>query len=325
MKTKYIVIEDERKASVSSKELSDKLKNDEALIKCNYSMISAGTELSRFAGIKKTYPFLPGYCSVGNVLKVGKNISDLKPGDLVYYNAPHASHSIWTRDNKTQGKFIFKLDKKTNQKYATILNLGLVAIQGVNLSSVKVGDTVVVYGLGNIGLLTCLLYKKLGCRVIGIDPVKNRRQLANKMHIKTLENPKTVLDKADIVVDVTGASSAIIDAAKVCKQYGELILLGSPRQGYETNITPFLSDIHMKNIKVIGAFNNTCPVYPVEGSDNSVIKNFNRLTEMINNKDIDVSKFISHIISPKEINDAYTGLLDKKDKYNCVIIDWNKK
>ena len=325
MKQQYIVIEDERKALLSSKNIKDTLKADEVLIKCNYSMISAGTELSRFAGIKKTYPFYPGYCSVGTVIKTGKNITDLKVNDLVYYNAPHASCCVWTRDNKTQGKFIFKLDKKINQKHATIINLALVAIQGVNLSNVKVNDTVAVFGLGNIGLITCLLYKKLGCKVIGIDPVKNRRQLANKLKIKTIDSIKKLNDSIDISVDVTGAAPAIVDAVKCVKQYGEVILLGSPRQPYDTNITPLLSDIHMKNLKVLGAFNNTCPVYPVEGSDNSVIKNFSRVTQMIKDKDIDVEKFISHIISPKEINKAYTGLLDDKENYNCVIIDWKKK
>lgn len=324
MKRKYVVIEDERKAKIVADELLEEIQDDEVLIECNYSMISAGTELSRFAGIKKTYPFLPGYCSVGKVIKKGKNISNLNVNDIVYYNAPHASHCVWSNNGITQGKFVFKLDKKINQMYATIINLGLVAIQGVNLSEVKVNDTVVVFGLGNIGLITCLLYKKMGCKVIGIDPVKHRRELAKKLKISTEENNTNYLNKADIVVDVTGVSSAIINAAETCKKYGQLILLGSPRQEYVTNVTPLLSNIHMKNLKVIGAFNNTCPVYPVEGSDNSVIKNFDRIVEMIKNKDIDVDKFISQIISPKEVQKAYTGLLDHKDKYNCVIIDWKK-
>ena len=324
MKREYAVITDERKAKLLKEEICEELKDDEVLIECLYSMISAGTELSRFAGIKKTYPFLPGYCAVGKVLKKGKAITDLKVNDLVFYNAPHASHSVWSRNDLTQGKQILKLNKKLNPMYATIINLGLVAIQGVNLSDVKVNDLVVVFGLGNIGLITALLYKKMGCKVIGIDPVKHRRDLARNLKIKTDDDYTKYINKADIAVDVTGLSPAIINAVEVTKPYGQTILLGSPRQSYETNITPLLSNIHMKNLKVIGAFNNTCPVYPKEGSDNSVIKNFERISELIINKDIDVSKFISQIIKPKDIQKAYTGLLDHKDKYNCVIIDWSK-
>ena len=324
MKRKIVIIEDERKARIKAEEINEDIKDNEYLIECMYSMISAGTELSRFAGIKKTYPFLPGYCSVGKVLKVGKNIKDIKKNDIVFYNAPHASHSIWINDDITQGRLVYKLDKKINPMHATIINLGLVAIQGVNLSKVQAGDTVIIFGLGNIGLITCLIYKKLGCSVIGIDPVKHRRDLAKKMKIKVSDDYKEFINKADIVVDVTGISPAIINATEVCKKYGQVILLGSPRQAYETNITPLLSNIHMKNLKVIGAFNNTCPVNEHEGSDNSEVKNLNRIVEMIKNKEINVNNFISHIISPKDIQKAYTGLLDKKDKYNCEIIDWSK-
>ena len=324
MKRKYVVIEDERKAKLLTDNLDEEIKDDEYLIECMYSMISAGTELSRFAGIKKTYPFLPGYCSVGKVLKVGKAITDIKTNDLVYYNAPHASHSIWSNNDITQGKQVFKLDKKINPVHATIINLCLVAIQGVNLTQVNALDTVIVFGLGNIGLITCLLYKKMGCKVIGIDPVKHRRDLAKKLKIDTSDDYNKYINTADISVDVTGISPAIINATEVCKKYGQVLLLGSPREKYETNITPLLSNIHMKNLVVIGAFNNTCPVKESEGSDNSVIKNLNRIVEMIKNKDIDVDKFISQIISPKEVQKAYTGLLDHKDKYNCVIIDWAK-
>lgn len=324
MKRKIVVIEDERKAIIRTEEINEDIKDNEYLIECMYSMISAGTELSRFAGIKKTYPFLPGYCSVGKVLKIGKNIKDIKKNDIVFFNAPHASHSIWINDDITQGKLVVKLDKKINPMHATIINLGLVAMQGVNLSNIQAGDTVIIFGLGNIGLITSLIYKKLGCNVIGIDPVKHRRELAKKMKIKVSDNYKDFINKADIVVDVTGISQAIINAVEVCKIYGQVILLGSPRQSYKTDITPLLSNIHMKNIKVIGAFNNTCPVNKHEGSDNSEIKNLNRILNMIKNNDINVDNFISNIIAPKDIQKAYTGLLDHKDKYNCVIIDWSK-
>ena len=51
-------------------------------------------------------------------------------------------------------------------------------------------------------------------------------------------------------VDVTGLSQVIVNCIDATKQYGQVVLLGSPRASYETDITPTFSKIHMKNLKV---------------------------------------------------------------------------
>ena len=67
----------------------NKLSIDEALIQCEYSLISAGTELSRAYALKKgfSYPVRPGYCGVGRILKKGAGIK-AKIADRVFFNAP---------------------------------------------------------------------------------------------------------------------------------------------------------------------------------------------------------------------------------------------
>ncbi|MGB4627329.1 MAG: zinc-binding dehydrogenase, partial [Erysipelotrichaceae bacterium] len=168
-----------------------------------------------------------------------------------------------------------------------------------------------------------------------VDPIENRCQLAQKMGIKNVicqqadkqveEIMKFTADRGvEIAVDVTGISEAIITAINCTRQYGQVILLGSPRASYKTDITPVFNRIHMKNLKVIGAFNQLAPVNPVEGSFNSVVKNYQVVCNLIKNGDIDVEKIISHIISPEDIETAYHGLMYDKENYNCVILDWQK-
>ena len=79
----------------------------------------------------------------------------------------------------------------------------------------------------------------------------------------------------------------------------------------------------MKNLQLIGAFNQSAPVNPVEGSNNSVERNFAIVCDLIMNKDIDVSKLISKVIDPKDCQQAYYDLMYNKDKVNCIIFDWN--
>ena len=334
MKSSFVELIEIGKSKVTEEELDVRnLNSNEAIIKAEYSMISAGTELSRAFAIKKgfKYPVRPGYCMVGTVLDKGSSL-DLQVGDKVFCGANHASICRFANSGKTQGGSIFKLPDGIDLKEATAINLGLIALQGVNLSEVKLGDTVAIFGLGNIGIIAGLMYQKLGCRVIGLDPMENRCKLAKDMGIKITSNStnqEEIINEltnnkgADICVDVTGASPAIVTAINCAKKYGQVVLLGSPRQGYECDITPTLNRIHMKNLKVIGAFNETCPVENVEGKDDSVHKNMNIVCELIMNKDIDISKLITRVIDPKDCEKAYYDLMYNKNEVNCVVYDWS--
>ena len=333
MKSNYVELTEIGKSHVVEEDLDvSNLKPNEAIIKAEYSMISAGTELSRAFAIKKgfKYPVRPGYCMVGTVIQKGSAL-DVEVGDRVYCGANHASICRFANSGKTQGGFIFKLPEDVDPKEATAINLGLVALQGVNISEVKLGDTVAIFGLGNIGILAGLMYQKLGARVIGLDPMEKRCNLAKEMGIKITSSEtdqaafikKLTNDKgADICVDVTGASPAIISAISCAKKYGQVVLLGSPRQGYECDITPTLNTIHMKNLKVLGAFNETCPVEVVEGKDDSVHNNFLKVCDMIKNKEIDISKLITRVIDPKDCEKAYYDLMYNKNEVNCIVYDW---
>ena len=333
MKSYFVELTDIGESHLNNEEIStDDLKDNEAIIKSEYSMISAGTELSRAFALKQgfKYPVRPGYSTVGKIIAKGKDIkADI--GDRVFASSPHASIVRWSNTAKTQGAHIYKLPEGIDPKEATSINLGLVALQGVNMSQTKLGYKVAVFGLGNIGIMTGLMYQKLGCKVVGFDVVENRCRLAETMGLRYTcsRDHEAFIDSFtdnegfDITVDVTGLSSVIIDCAKYARRYGQVILLGSPRQAYETDVTPLLSDIHMKNLKVIGAFNQSAPVNPVEGSNNSVASNLKTVCEMIMNKDIDVSKLISKVIDPIDCQQAYYDLMYNKDKVNCIIFDWN--
>lgn len=336
MKSYYVKLTGIGTSMIDEEEINtENLVGTEAVIKTSASMISAGTELSRAFAIKKgfSYPVRPGYCSCGTVLDKGSELKGIEIGDRVFFNTPHASLTRTNHGTKTQGNMIVKVPDELTDIEVTSINLGLVALQGVNLTNVKIGDKVAVFGLGNIGIITSLMYQKLGATVYAIDPVKNRGSLAKSMGVKNVidcpsdelvEQFKKQVGQADIAVDVTGISPAIINAISITKPYGQVLLLGSPRAGYETDITPVFNAIHMKNLKVIGGFNQTAPLSAVEGSDNSVMKNVATYCQMMINKDIDISKLVSHIIDPRDIESAYYGLMYDRDHYVCVVIDWSK-
>ena len=332
MKSYFIELTDIGRSKVAEEEIDcSDLKDNEAIIKAEYSMISAGTELSRAFALKKgfKYPVRPGYCMVGKILEKGKDI-DAEIGDRVFVNAPHASLVRWNTAEKVQDRQILKLKDGIDPAEASAMNLMLVAMQGVNLTEVKLGYTVGVFGLGNIGILTALMYQKLGGKVIGFDPVKGRCELASSMGVKycVSENYKESVDLytegkgLDIAADVTGISEVIMDCIGYARPYGQVLLLGSPRQSCERDVMPVFSKIHMKNLKVLGAFNRTIPVYETDGSYDCLMRNFGICCDMMISKDIDISKLITRIIDPKDCEQAYYDLMYRKEENNCIVFDW---
>lgn len=315
------------------------IKPSECLIETEVSLISAGTELSRAFGLKKgaTYPVYPGYCSVGKVLECGSEVCDVKKGDRVLFSAPHGSLHIFDRV-KSDGGVLFKLNEKTDPIDGAFLMMCGIAMNGILPADVKLGDTVVIIGMGTLGTVTAILYQQMGVDVIGVEPVQHRAKQARKAGIKqviscSVDNQAEEIMKltdnkgADIVVDAAGLSQTIELGIRVAAKHGQVVLLGSPRTDYMCNATPMLNAIHMKMLHVIGAMNRRFSYYESEGTRLSITRNLTYLEKLLNQKIINTDHFISHVLPPneQEIMEAYRGLMYNKENYTGVVIDWRKE
>ncbi|MFI3284865.1 MAG: zinc-binding dehydrogenase, partial [Erysipelotrichaceae bacterium] len=208
-----------------------------------------------------------------------------------------------------------------------------IAMNGILPVNVKMGSKVGIFGLGNLGLILSLLYKAANCEVYAIDPVSSRGERARKMGIDhVIDAPihaqKQAIQEAtnhhgfDIVIDASGVSGCIASCIDSAADFAQVVLLGSPRVAHEMDVTPVFNQIHMKMLQVIGAMNRRYPFFPETGSNESMIKYLAVLEKMLNDKVIDVSHFVSHRIKPEEMLSAYDGLMNDKEHYLGVMIDW---
>ena len=103
---------------------------------------------------------------------------------------------------------------------APFLMMCWIAMNGILPLDVKLGDTCVVTGLGNLGLIVSLLYKQMGLKVIAVDPTRHRAALAREMGIEHVvdcppENQTEAVMAltggrgADIAVDASGLSICV--------------------------------------------------------------------------------------------------------------------
>lgn len=336
MLSKYLEIVKKGKVEVKTEEVdTENLLPSEVIIQNETSIISAGTELSRVFALKPgvKFPVRPGYGSIGRIIKKGSAMANFEIGDRVYYLGSHSSVQRFSAAGQSQWDNLFKVPQGLDAVEASFVCMIAIAITGPNASNVKIGDRVAVFGLGMVGLLAALLYEINGARVIALDPVKSRCELAKSLGVSEVvacpseEQVETVMritDGAgvDIGVDAVGHSSVIAKAIQVTMPYGEVILLGSPREAYEGNLTDVFNPIHMKMLNVKGSLANMVPLKKTAGIKLNFERNYQVAFDLMVSKRIDAMKIISHVIKPEEAEQAYHGLQYDREQYRCVVIDW---
>jgi predicted dehydrogenase/threonine dehydrogenase-like Zn-dependent dehydrogenase len=121
-----------------------------------------------------------GYSSAGVVVAVGDGISDINVGDRVACaGAGYAAHAEFACVPRL---LVAKIPEDDNVTFdeAAFGTIGAICLHGIRTAEVALGDTVGVIGLGLLGQITVQLLGAAGCRVLGIDLVARRADLAIK-------------------------------------------------------------------------------------------------------------------------------------------------
>lgn len=142
-------------------------------------------------------PLPLGYCNVGTVVAVGRGVNDFSVGDRVASNGNHAEFVCVPK------KLVAKIPDQVSDEEAAFTVIGSIGLQGIRLLDPQMGDTVVVIGLGLIGLVAAGLLRANGCRVIGIDFDPQKLELARKRGVVCI-NPATDGDPVLLVKELTG-------------------------------------------------------------------------------------------------------------------------
>ena len=178
-------------------------------------------------------PLPLGYCNVGKVIEVGKGTSGFKIGDRVASNGPHAEYVCVPQN------LVCHIPDNVSDDDAAFTVIGAIGLQGIRLAAPTFGETIVIIGLGLIGLLAAQLLKASGCNVIGFDFDANKVKLAASSGIQSY-NPADGTDQVKLVRSLTndlGADAVIItasskkneiiaQAAQMSRKRGRIVLIG---------------------------------------------------------------------------------------------------
>ena len=338
MKIKHVVVTGQNQVELQTAEIDEgNLGPNEILIDTECSFISTGTELANYTGKEPkvfqpgtwcAYPYPSGYANVGIVRSVGHGATRVTSGQRVFTYGKHASALRYDTS-----RLVIPVPENIDPEIAAASRMAGVAATGGILAEIRDNPWVIVFGLGMVGNLAAQAFRIKGCRVIGVDPVEARRKLAERSGI-----PETVGGEAEtvlteirrmtegrmgnITVDAVGDSRVVMQALKATAQYGQIILLGTPRVPVQGNLTELLSDAHLRLITIRGALEWCLPMYPSAGDNVSQYSKQRMIFDWIQRGELKIGPLISHRMKPSSIKQAYDGLLNDTGTYTGVMLDW---
>lgn len=194
------------------------------------------------------YPLIPGHEVSGTVAEVGSEVRSLAVGDRVVLdptlscgqceycvNGRYNLCTNWssmgvTRDDGGSAEFIlsparnaYLLPPGVDLLHATLVEPLACAIRAFDVLPRRLGDHVLIYGAGTMGLLLAQLAPRAGAATVSVvEPNANRQAVAQEVGVERVVGKADELDRTswDVVIDCSGAIAAMEDGLSRVKPAG---------------------------------------------------------------------------------------------------------
>ena len=252
MDARALICDEKQNFSIENVTLEDPAP-DQVAIRTLYTGVSIGTE---FALIRNKlswgpYPLCTGYMGTGVIEAVGADIDNFEVGDEVYFrgndamtlvdgtsvtcvSGAHSNHIV-IKPNTTHG--VDHMVPGAALDVACMFVMPAVGLYGVDMANPRMGETVVVYGTGLIGLGVVAACTHRGCTVVAVDINDRRLTIAKTLgadfvidgrSVDVAEEVKRIAPKgADVVFECTGIPRCIDPAIALCREHGSFVWQGN--------------------------------------------------------------------------------------------------
>jgi 2-desacetyl-2-hydroxyethyl bacteriochlorophyllide A dehydrogenase len=300
----------------------------EVTVHCNLSAVSAGTELLFYRGQvppdmpldsalpslsgPARYPLRYGYAAAGEVIGLGPNVPGDVAGRRVFCFHPHASHM-----NLSTSAAIPIPDDVDDRDALFLANMETAVTLMLDGRPV-VGESVVVFGQGVVGLLaTALLALHPLKSLVTVDPIPRRRDVSLSAGAQAAFDPRQAEALAsrlasdsgdllaDLVFELSGEPSGLTAAIEACG-FGGRIVIGS-WYGTKPAALDLGGRFHRSRIRLISSQVSTLPAEAAARWDKT--RRIETAWEMI--RRVRPSRFITHEIPMERAAEAY-DLLDRR-------------
>jgi len=277
-------------------------------------------------------PMVLGHESAGTVLEVGSSVKSLKSGDRVamepgipcrrcvrckegnYNLCIDMAFAATPPVDGTLAKyyilpedFCFKLPDHVSLEEGALMEPLAVAVHVTKQSNIKLGDSVIVFGAGPVGLLCCAVAKAFGAaKVIAVDINTERLKFALDFAASSIFEPAKVsaaenADRlksennlglgADVAIDASGAEPSVQTAISVLRTGGSYVQGG---MGRDEITFPILAAC-AKELTIRGSFRYSTGDYSTA-------------LELVSSGKVDVKRLISRKVSFDDAEQAFEDI-----------------
>jgi len=307
----------------------------ELTIQTLVTLMSIGTEVICYRGESDPgthwhgwvkYPFYPGYSCVGQVIKMGEEVTDFSEGDRIYCSSSHRQLT----NIPAEASNLVKVSDEISDAEAAWCTLATITQTGVRQAEPVMGDTAAVIGLGPLGQLITQYLRVMGLReVLVIDQIQARLDIALK-HGATAAFCGSAADAeefvlkhtdgmlADIVFDVTGYYAVFPMVLPLARRFGKVILQGDSPHPSKQHLT---HDVLTRQLQVIGTHNQNLPPQYAHWTTKRQAELF---LLYVQRKQMQVANLITHRFAPAQAAEVYARLERERGSAVGVIFDWRQ-
>ena len=191
------------------------------------------------------YPIIPGHEWAGEIVEVGRDVTDFKPGDRVVgecvIGEDHFGFSISGAAAEyfvARPEWLHRVPEQlTDTQAALVEPFSCAYFAAMRADNLNASDTAVVFGAGPIGLSCVAVASTLGARVIAAEPNASRADLARQLGAEEVVDPTadgfldTVMELtqgrgADVVLEASGQPAAMAATLEVAGFNARLVNIG---------------------------------------------------------------------------------------------------
>ncbi|MEA2528348.1 MAG: hypothetical protein QOF01_1366 [Thermomicrobiales bacterium] len=312
----------------------------QVLVRVAFTALSPGSNLHVFRtggyGGSSSQPEEAVYMGSGVVEAVGDGVTRVAPGDRVAsVGVGHQEYAVLSEGQ------VHRIHGELGLRDASLAYLPTWSVSALHLGQYAAAETVVVVGLGLVGLSAALMADQMGARVLGIEVDAQRAEFARGLRLGAVEQPgadgatERIAEflgdaGADLILETSGSWHGFKQAVGMARDWTRIAVMGIYRDLPPGDLAlelhgllyGFPSKFHYQRLQIIGCGSDPADVVAPNPRLATTHRNFAYTLERAAQGKLPLGKLVSHVMRPDDLESVLRRMADGDRSYVGVVFDW---